>query len=90
MAFIFHKTEMEGLLIIEPHMYPDERGLYKKCYEKNVFAENGITCTFTETSDLYSTKGALRGLHYQTEQSQAKLIHVVAGAFLLRLIVIMN
>ena len=80
MAFIFHKTEMEGLLIIEPHMYPDERGLYKKCYEKNVFAKNGITCTFTETSDLYSTKGALRGLHYQTEQSQAKLIHVVAGA----------
>ncbi len=79
MPFKFNKTEIDGLLIIEPHMYPDERGLYKKCYEKYVFAENGITCEFTETSDLYSSKGALRGLHYQTEQSQAKLIHVVTG-----------
>ena len=79
MPFKFNKTEIDGLLIIEPHMYPAERGLYKKCYEKYVFAENGITCEFTETSDLYSSKGALRGLHYQTEQSQAKLIHVVTG-----------
>lgn len=60
-------------------MFPDNRGLYKKVYEKNIYAENGITCTFTETSDLYSCKGALRGLHYQTEDSQAKLIHVVSG-----------
>lgn len=79
MPFKFNKTEIDGLLVIEPHMYPDERGLYKKCYERNIFAENGITCEFTETSDLYSAKGALRGLHYQTEQSQAKLIHVVSG-----------
>ena len=79
MPFKFNKTEIEGLMVIEPHMYPDDRGLYKKCYEKNIYAENGITCEFTETSDLYSAKGALRGLHFQTEQSQAKLIHVVSG-----------
>lgn len=53
--------------------------IYKKYYEKNVFAENGITCEFTESSDLISEKGALRGLHYQTEDSQAKLIHVISG-----------
>ena len=79
MPFEFHKTEIEGVLVITPHMYPDERGLYKKCYEKNAFFENGITCTFNETSDLYSQKGALRGLHYQTVDSQAKLIHVISG-----------
>ena len=79
MPFEFHKTEIDGVLVIIPHMYPDQRGLYKKCYEKEVFRENGITCDFNETSDLYSKKGALRGLHYQTEKSQAKLIHVISG-----------
>lgn len=79
MSFEFKKTELEGLLVIQPHMYPDERGLYKKYYEKDIFAENGITCFFTESSDLYSKKGVLRGLHYQTIDSQAKLIHVISG-----------
>lgn len=79
MNFQFHKTSVEGVLLIEPHTYPDERGLYKKYYEKNVFLENGIDCEFTESSDLYSRKGALRGLHYQTDNSQAKLVHVIKG-----------
>ena len=39
MPFEFKKTEIEGLMLIKPHMYPDERGLYKKYYEKNIFAE---------------------------------------------------
>lgn len=79
MAFEFRKTNIADLLVIQPHMYPDDRGLYKKYYEKNIFAENGITCSFTESSDLYSKKGALRGLHYQTVDSQAKLIHMISG-----------
>ena len=66
MPFEFKKTELEGLQIITPHKFPDGRGLYKKYYEKNIFAENGITCDFNESSDLYSKKGALRGLNYQT------------------------
>lgn len=79
MAFIFEKTDVDGVLVITPHTYPDERGLYKKNYEKNIFQENGIKCCFNESSDLYSKKGALRGLHYQTVDSQAKLIHVIKG-----------
>lgn len=79
MPFEFKKTEIDGLIVIQPHLYRDERGLYKKFYEKNIFADNGITCSFTESSDLYSAKGSLRGLHYQTVESQAKLIHVVSG-----------
>ena len=80
MPFEFKKTEIEGLQIIFPHNFPDERGLYKKFYEKEVFAANGITCDFNESSDLYSKKGALRGLHYQTVESQAKLVRVISGA----------
>ena len=79
MPISFDKTEIEGVLIINPHMYFDDRGVYKKYYEKYIFADNGITCAFTESSDLYSKKGALRGLHYQTVDSQAKLIHVIKG-----------
>lgn len=79
MSFGFMKTEIDGLLLITPHLYQDPRGTYKKYYEKNVYAENGITCEFTESSDLYSKKGALRGLHYQIADSQAKLIHVISG-----------
>lgn len=80
MPFEFKKTEIEGLLVITPHMYPDERGLYKKIYEKDIYSKNGITYEFNECSDIYSKKGALRGLHYQTRESQAKLIHVIKGA----------
>lgn len=80
MAFMFHETDIPGLLIIEPHMFSDSRGFYKKNYEKIIFAEHGITCEFTESSDIYSHKGVLRGLHYQTVDSQAKLIHVIRGA----------
>lgn len=80
MAFAFHKTDIPGLVIIDPHKFPDDRGLYKKNYEKFIFAENGISCLFNESSDLYSKKGALRGLHYQTKESQAKLIHVIRGS----------
>lgn len=79
MSFEFQKTEIDGLMIITPHIFSDDRGIYKKYYEKKAFCENGITCEFTESSDLYSKKGALRGLHYQTEDSQAKLIHVISG-----------
>lgn len=79
MPFKFQKTDIEGLVVIQPHMFPDDRGLYKKYYEKNIFASNGIICEFTESSDLHSKKGALRGLHYQTINSQAKLIHVISG-----------
>lgn len=79
MPFEFKKTEIDGVVVITPHMFPDDRGLYKKCYEKNIYFDNGITCEFNESSDLYSKKGALRGLHYQTKDSQAKLVHVISG-----------
>lgn len=79
MPFKFEKTEIEGLIVVTPHMYQDNRGLYKKYYEKNIFAKNGIDDDFNESSDIYSEKGVLRGLHYQDGDSQSKLIHVISG-----------
>lgn len=79
MAFDFEKTGFEGLFLIRPHIYEDMRGVYEKHYEEEVFHENGIDIRFTESSDLYTNKGAVRGLHYQTVESQAKLVRVVRG-----------
>lgn len=79
MPFTFENTNIDGVILIKPHIFVDHRGIYGKKYEKEVFAANGITCQFTESSDLYSQKGAIRGLHYQTVDPQAKLIHVISG-----------
>ncbi len=79
MPFEFNNTAIDGIIVIKPHIYTDNRGCYKKYFEKKIFVEHGIICEFTESSDIYSEKGALRGLHYQSECSQAKLIRVVSG-----------
>ena len=79
MSFTFKETEIKDLLMITPHLYKDNRGMYQKNYEKEIFAGRGITCEFTESSDIYSRKGALRGLHFQAICPQAKLIHVIKG-----------
>jgi dTDP-4-dehydrorhamnose 3,5-epimerase len=79
LPFKFVKTEIAGLTVIEPHIANDDRGCYKKYYEEEIYAANGITAHFTESSDITSRKGALRGIHFQTESSQAKLLHVIRG-----------
>lgn len=79
MPLTIEKTEMEGLLIVKPHIFTDDRGIYKKYFEVNDFAKFGLDAKFTESSDIYSDKGALRGLHFQEKESQAKLIHVISG-----------
>lgn len=79
MPIEINDTEFEGLKIIRPHIFNDERGIYKKCYESEIFKQNGIFDIFNETSDLTSKKGALRGLHYQEKESQSKLLHVISG-----------
>lgn len=79
MAFQFIETEIKDLIVIEPHLFEDNRGIYRKYYEKAEFFAHNIRDEFWESSDLYSKKGALRGLHYQTGESQSKLIRVVSG-----------
>lgn len=72
-------TNFEGLKIINSFYAPDHRGGYQKIFEKNIFLSSGLPVVFGEFSNIYSKKGALRGLHYQTKDSQGKLINVLKG-----------
>ncbi|MFQ6791898.1 dTDP-4-dehydrorhamnose 3,5-epimerase [Thomasclavelia sp.] len=79
MSFKFHKTPFEGVYAIENHVFEDDRGIYSKNYEIDIFKKHGINFSITESSDLYTKKGAIRGLHYQKGESQAKLVRVIKG-----------
>ena len=79
MAFFCKKSEIPGLMLLQMHQAEDHRGIYQKAFEKNQYASFGLLPQFTEFSDIYSHKGVLRGMHYQTEQSQAKLVHGIRG-----------
>lgn len=77
-------TELEGCLIIEPKVILDQRGyFYESFNEKTFFEKTGLNIHFVQDNMSYSTKGVLRGLHYQTgEFAQAKLVQVIKGEVL--------
>lgn len=79
MSFEIIDTDFLGLKIVKPHLFKDERGIYKKHFESDFFKNNGLTFNVSESSDIYSDKGVIRGLHYQEVESQAKLIRVIKG-----------
>jgi len=80
MSFIFMKTSMEGLFLIEPDCHFDERGYFIKEFEKGEFLKNGIDIEIYETFESKSHKGTLRGLHFQSKYPQGKLIRVTRGS----------
>lgn len=81
MAFI--QTPIDGLVIFEPTVYYDERGYFFESYNRRVWAEAGIGAEFVQANQARSTRGVLRGLHYQVEpMAQAKLVRVVEGEVL--------
>lgn len=71
--------EIEGLKVIEPTVFGDERGYFVETYNQNDFAEAGIDCQFVQDNQSSSKKGVLRGLHFQKEFPQDKLVRVVSG-----------
>lgn len=75
-------TPIEGLVVIEPTVFGDNRGFFMESYAQKDFAEIGITENFVQDNHSKSKKGVLRGLHFQTRHVQGKLIRVVAGAVL--------
>ena len=75
-----HETPLPGVLVIEPRVFEDERGFFLETYQQRRFAEMGIDETFVQDNWSRSTRGALRGLHYQLEHPQAKLVQIVAGS----------
>ena len=74
------ETGIDGLVVIEPTVFGDARGYFMETYNKRDFAEIGITCEFVQDNQSKSRKNVLRGLHFQTKHSQAKLVRVVSGA----------
>ena len=77
--FSFQKTAIPGLTLITPFLAPDSRGYLSKPFEKSVFAEHGIELSPWEELRSFSHKGVLRGLHFQREHSQDKLVQVLHG-----------
>lgn len=74
------ETGIEGLYIIEPTVFGDERGFFVESYNKNDFIELGILDEFVQDNHSKSKKGVLRGLHFQTKFSQGKLVRVIKGS----------
>ena len=72
-------TSLSGVLLIEPRVFPDERGFFLESYQKKKFVEAGIPFEFVQDNHSKSCHGVLRGLHYQLQQPQGKLLRVVAG-----------
>ena len=73
-------TGIEGLYIIEPTVFGDNRGFFLESYSKKEFEEIGLTYEFVQDNHSKSKKGVLRGLHFQTKHSQGKLVRVIKGA----------
>ncbi len=77
------QTPIEGLLIIEPKVWKDNRGYFYESYNAKLFAEAGIDVNFVQDNQSFSQKGALRGLHAQSQPfEQGKLVRVLQGAVL--------
>lgn len=77
--FNFIKTEFPGVLIIEPKVFEDARGYFMETYTRRDFAEGGINRDFVQDNQSKSSRGVLRGLHFQKEHPQGKLVRVVSG-----------
>ncbi len=77
--FKFIKTSINGVFIIEPTVFADERGYFMESYHKKEFEENGLKVDFVQDNQSKSTKGVLRGLHFQYTQPQGKLVRVIKG-----------
>lgn len=74
------ETEIKGLVIIEPKVFPDDRGYFMETYNKDAFAKAGLDMIFDQDNQSKSCKGVLRGLHFQTKYPQGKLVRVVSGS----------
>lgn len=77
------ETPLSGLFIVKPQLFGDDRGFFQESWNRRVFcSEVGFDVDFVQDNHSRSARGVLRGLHYQIEQPQGKLVRVVAGAVL--------
>lgn len=77
--FKFIETKINDLYIIEPTVYGDDRGYFMETYNAEEFKESGLDMTFVQDNQSKSRKGVLRGLHFQYNHPQGKLVRVIKG-----------
>ncbi len=75
----FIPTAIPDVILIEPKVFGDHRGFFMETWQRETFAKNGIDYDFVQDNHSKSSHGILRGLHYQMEQTQGKLVRVVEG-----------
>ncbi|MBP2046669.1 dTDP-4-dehydrorhamnose 3,5-epimerase [Methanobacterium aggregans] len=77
--FKFMETSIEGVYIVEPTVFGDERGYFMETYHEMEFKEAGIDAAFLQDNQSKSKRGVLRGLHFQRTKPQGKLVRVIRG-----------
>lgn len=77
--FTFSQTSIDGVIVVDVKSYGDERGYFMETYKKPDFELGGIDVNFVQDNQSSSTKGVLRGLHFQINHPQSKLVRVVKG-----------
>lgn len=78
--FTFTRTSIDGVIIVDQKCYGDARGYFMETYKRPDFIAGGIDVEFVQDNQSSSAKGVLRGLHFQIEHPQSKLVRVVSGA----------
>ena len=79
MSIKFTKTDLPDVLLIDPEVFKDSRGFFMETFHQKKYAEAGINQTFIQDNYSHSTRGTLRGLHYQLKNPQGKLVYVITG-----------
>lgn len=80
MPFVFKRLEIPEVILVESQAFPDERGFFLESFKESIFSANGIKTKFVQDNFSNSTKGVLRGLHYQKNpKAQAKLVMATRG-----------
>lgn len=72
-------TPLEGVLLIKPKIFKDERGFFLESFQKDLYDKAGISIDFVQDNHSFSHKNCIRGLHFQSFPGQAKLVRVVSG-----------
>src|ERR1700723_3803588 len=76
----FHKTPIEGVVLIEPQVFGDDRGFFMETWQALKFQASGIDANFVQDNHSRSSQWTLRGMHMQVEHTQGKLVRVTAGS----------
>jgi dTDP-4-dehydrorhamnose 3,5-epimerase len=74
------ETDLPGVLLLEPRVFGDARGFFLESWNRKTFADLGLDLDFVQDNHSRSARGVLRGIHYQLQQPQGKLVRVVSGA----------